>query len=104
MIRAIILMIMAAVAAAPTATLAETIVPSAVACDSRTGVIKQLAERYAESPVAIGVTQDSNVIEVLASAGGTWTIIITTPNGVACIMGAGEYWELLPAKPTGPMS
>jgi hypothetical protein len=40
------------------------------------------------------------VVEVLAdSAGSTWSIIITMPDGMACIVASGEHWEpLLPIK------
>ena len=35
-------------------------------------------------------------MEVLTSPdGGTWTIIVTTPQGFACLVAAGEGWHPL---------
>ena len=58
-------------------------------CDQRTRVIKLLAQRFAESPVAIGVTEQGGLVEVLSDIdGGTWTIIVTSPQGLSCV---GSY-------------
>jgi len=32
---------------------------------------------------------------------GTFTIILTRPNGLTCVMAAGENWEDLPKRLTG---
>ncbi len=63
-------------------------------CDSRESVLKTLAKKYQESPVAVGVTNNGGLVEVLsASKGSTWTIIVTTPQGVSCLVAAGEAWR-----------
>lgn len=67
------------------------------ACTKRADVIGHLANKYSEAPVAIGLANNGGVIEVLSShAGDSWTIIITMPNGTACMVAAGESWELVP--------
>ncbi len=72
-------------------------------CDSRDTVIKHLANKYKENPVAIGVTNSGGLVEVLTTASGTtWTIIVTTPQGMSCLVAAGEGWrfkEQLAADP-----
>jgi hypothetical protein len=64
------------------------------ACGRRTDLLKELADRYKEAPVAIGLASNGSLLEVLSSGGGTtWTIIITAPNGTSCLVAAGEDWR-----------
>ncbi|PCH81187.1 MAG: hypothetical protein COB90_05245 [Hyphomicrobiales bacterium] len=32
-------------------------------------------------------------IELYVSASGSWTMLITSSNGKACILAAGKYWQ-----------
>ena len=65
-------------------------------CDKRAKVLDLLSQKYKESPVAIGVTTNGGLVEVLsAEEGGTWSIIITAPSGVSCLVAAGEGWQAL---------
>ena len=56
-----------------------------------------LSNKYSESRVAFGVTANGGLVEVLKSGPqaktDTWTIIITTPKGVSCLVAAGEGWR-----------
>ena len=64
------------------------------ACADRTKVIERLAERYGETRQSMGMHQNNGVLEVYASSDtGTWTILVTMPNGVACLIAAGQSWE-----------
>ena len=66
-------------------------------CNQRDEVLKLLSNKYSESPVAFGVTNNGGLVEVLKSTPSakddTWTIIITTPQGVSCLVAAGEGWR-----------
>lgn len=63
-------------------------------CGARSDVITGLQGKFSETPVAIGLSNNGGVVEVLASPdGGTWTIIVTDPQGISCLMATGEYWE-----------
>ena len=65
-------------------------------CDQRARVIGHLAQKYKEAPVAIGVTSTGGMVEVLTTGdGGTWTIILSNPNGTSCLVAAGEGWRAL---------
>ena len=65
-------------------------------CSERDNVIKRLASEYSEVPVAMGLANNGGVIEVLAGKEGeTWTILVTMPNGVACLIAAGQHWEAI---------
>ncbi len=66
-------------------------------CGGRADVIKSLLERYDEKPVSMGIANNGGVLEVLVG-GNTWTIIITMPNGTACLIAAGEDWAQLQVK------
>ena len=67
-------------------------------CGSHGTVSDKLKESYAEAPVSMGVTLGGGVIEVYASPKGTWTLVITQPNGVSCLIAAGQDWEELPKQ------
>lgn len=73
-------------------------------CASRAEVIDRLAESYGESRQSIGMAPQGRVVEVFASLEtGTWTITVTLPNGVTCLVASGQSYENLeePVRPTG---
>ena len=81
----------------PTEAMAQMQAPSqGQQCDERTKVLGHLATKYREAPVAIGVTSAGGLVEVLSTGdGNTWTIIVSNPNGVACLVAAGEGWRAI---------
>ncbi len=75
----------------------------AAPCAKRSDFLQHLATKFAEAPVATGVTADGAVLEILTLASGSWTILVTKPTGVTCGVVAGEAWSQSPepAKPGG---
>jgi len=72
-------------------------------CDERNNVLELLAKKYKETPIAAGVTNTGGLVEVLTDTkSGTWTIIITTPQGMSCLVAAGEGWRNFDPLPTDP--
>jgi len=72
-------------------------------CQDRTSILAELASKYRESPVAMGLDSTGGLIEVLATEGGrTWTIIISRPDGFACVLSSGEAWRQRSPAPSGP--
>ena len=64
-------------------------------CTARDGLLSQLESKYGEVPVAIGVA-DGALIELLTAKDGvTWTIILTSPQGLSCLIASGEGWRPL---------
>jgi hypothetical protein len=64
------------------------------ACADREQVVARLAEQYGETLQSVGMNNDNAVLEIYASEDtGTWTILVTRPDGVACLIAAGEMWE-----------
>lgn len=62
-------------------------------CVKRTDFLDHLSKNYDEAPVAMGLTSSGRVLEVVASENGSWTIIVTMPNGVSCGIASGESWQ-----------
>ena len=93
---AISLFVPLAIAAAPTPAAAQAV------CSERSTFVRGLAAQHRESPVALGIIADGKVLEVLASKDGTWTILVTSPNGRSCVLAVGESWEELKLKSAGP--
>ena len=65
-------------------------------CGSRADFIKALSDKYQETGKALGIAGQVNLVEIFASKAGTWTILVTTPEGKSCIIAAGSSWEDLP--------
>ena len=62
-------------------------------CVERTDLLKHLESKFDEAPVAMGLTTRGGLLEVVVSRTGSWTIIVTAPNGISCGVAAGESWE-----------
>ncbi|MGH6946880.1 MAG: hypothetical protein ACREDZ_06090 [Kiloniellales bacterium] len=70
-----------------TPTAAET-------CGSYDSLRDQLRAVYQEQRAASGITKDGQLLEIYASdENGTWTILVTAPNGPACLVTAGDAWR-----------
>ncbi len=69
---------------------------SAQNCAPREDVIKQLAKSYGETRRGIGIARQGAVMEVFASdQTGSWTIVVTLPEGVTCLIASGKSYETL---------
>lgn len=66
------------------------------ACGSHAMFVKQLAERYGEGSIGIGMSANGKtVIELFVNTEtGTWTILTSTPIGWSCMIASGENWQI----------
>lgn len=65
-------------------------------CAPRDVVVDRLAERYGETRQSIGLGANNAVVEVFAShESGSWTITVTMPNGLTCLVASGQAYETL---------
>jgi len=65
-------------------------------CGPRDAVLGRLADGYGETRQSMGLGANNQVIEVFASDDtGTWTITVTLPNGVTCLVASGQAFEEL---------
>ena len=63
-------------------------------CAKRDMIVERLASKYGESRQSAGLNQNNGMVEVFASnETGTWTILVTMPNGISCLMAADKAWE-----------
>ena len=63
-------------------------------CSDRASIIEQLENRYGETRQSMGLQQGRGLVEVWASEEtGTWSIVVTSPQGVTCLMAAGEAFQ-----------
>ncbi|MEL7115639.1 MAG: hypothetical protein AAGP08_08605 [Pseudomonadota bacterium] len=74
-------------------------------CADRETVVERLASKYGESRQSIGLAPNNAVVEVFASSEtGTWTITVTNPSGLTCLVASGQAYEAVeevtPAKGT----
>jgi hypothetical protein len=72
-------------------------------CAKRDQVMDLLATKYGETRQGMGVADNSSVMEVFASDDtGTWTITVSSPDGIMCLVASGQGYEAmvdeLPAK------
>ena len=94
MARTIATALIAAFLASP--TMAQSV------CGDRGDFLRHLSRNYAEAPVAMGLVSNGTLLEVLVSKNGSWTVIVTRPDGTSCMLAAGETWEELPMLTAGP--
>lgn len=68
-------------------------------CGQRTQVVERLQSKYGETRQSVGLAANNGVVELYASeTSGTWTIVITMPNGMTCLVAAGDSFELVQGK------
>jgi hypothetical protein len=85
MVRVVVLAGLFAISAFPVAAQAL--------CGDRDEIIKHLNQGYEEAPTGMGIAANGGVLELLTSDGGSWSILITMPNGGSCIVATGDAWE-----------
>lgn len=74
--------------------LAQNAQAQQASCADRSMVVERLQDRFGESRQSVGLGRNNAVVEVFASATtGTWTIIVTMPTGMTCLVASGESWE-----------
>jgi len=74
-------------------------------CDAHDKITKHLGAQFTEDPVSLGLARNGKVVQVFSTEDGeTWTIVMTAPEGVSCIVAAGKYWQNLPVVPKGPVA
>lgn len=70
-------------------------------CGNHAALTRTLGEKYKETPKFIAITGNINLIEVFTSAAGTWTVLITSPDKITCIVASGDSWEAMPPVTLG---
>lgn len=78
------------------ATVAAATAPARAApmsCAERTDIVQKLDDAYSEKRQASALTSTGSVLEVYVSMSGTWSMLVSKPDGTACVVAVGEAWE-----------
>ncbi len=88
--------------AAPAAPAGAQFTQVQMVCGKRADMVRQLSEKYGETRRSMGLAEGRGVVELYASEEtGSWTILITSPQGTACMMAAGQAFQVEPVKAVG---
>ena len=67
-------------------------------CGERVKVLSALSDRFEELPSAFGLVGEQTLVELLVSKSGSWTMVMTKPSGMTCVLASGQSWEKYPEK------
>ena len=63
-------------------------------CGAHDAVAGQLAKTYGEQARSMGLAEDNTVMELYAAPQtGTWTLTVTLPSGMTCLVASGNNFE-----------
>ena len=62
-------------------------------CTAHDKLSDMLNTKFGEQKLGMGLAGSSAMVELFVSAKGTFTLVSTNTDGVACIVGAGDGWE-----------
>lgn len=66
-------------------------------CVARETARDQLEKRFDEQVVGRGLANSGKAMfELFVSEKGTWTVVVSEPNGRSCIVASGESWQHMP--------
>ena len=70
---------------------------SAQTCGPRDQLVAQLTEKYKEISRGVGLTSATQVVEFWSSkTTGSFSVLVTYPNGTTCILATGSNWTEAP--------
>lgn len=77
-------------------------------CAPAAQIIERLGNQFGEHLSAAGLDAQGRMLAVYSNpASGTWTVTVTTPDKVSCVVASGEGWSYErpePVKPRGRVS
>lgn len=62
-------------------------------CADRGDMVDKLKTDYGETLRGAGLQSETGVVELFVAKSGTWTLLVTFPNGVSCPVAVGEHWN-----------
>lgn len=92
------------------AALATPALASEQYCDDRDRLLAAALQHYGETVRHQAIRTDGRMLEVLASDGGSYTIVFTAPvaksaqvpsGRISCVVDTGEHWHDVEPKPVG---
>lgn len=71
-------------------------------CAARAAMIERLATTYNEKRQLVAMSGQNAMLELFASDQGSWTITVTQPSGLTCIVAAGQNFQYVVDKHIDP--
>ena len=63
-------------------------------CDERSHIVGKLKSQHGESVLGLGLSGPQAAFEIWrAKRTGLWTITVTRPNNMTCIVATGSHWQ-----------
>ncbi|MGI9424064.1 MAG: hypothetical protein ACR2PA_12795 [Hyphomicrobiaceae bacterium] len=63
-------------------------------CGPRDQALRQLEHHHSEQVFGRGLAPDGTaMMELFVSKSGSWTVLVSRPDGRSCIIAAGESWH-----------
>lgn len=100
-IRILLRSVLAGFVAATPLGLVTTPATAQMLCGDRDQIVVSLSDRWDEQRTGIGLSSSGAVWEIFSSQNGTWTMLVTTPDGPTCIVSAGEHWDAMVVETLG---
>ncbi|MGQ0683494.1 hypothetical protein [Bradyrhizobium sp.] len=73
---------------------------SAGPCASRPDFVAFLKDNFGELETGYGLSNRGHLVEMFVSPDGSWSILLSQPDGRSCLVDAGEAWIVM--SPAGP--
>lgn len=70
-------------------------------CTGLPDALAALQQRYGEAPRVSGLVSNGSLMIVTASEAGGFSVLLVSPEGVACMVAAGEGFALTEAPKPG---
>ena len=71
-------------------------------CVPTPSAYEQMTTRYNEARIYAGVLPNGSIAELWASPAGTFSVLITDPRGMTCMIASGENGSAAPAPALAP--
>ncbi len=69
----------------------SSIVAAQMLCVERVDMLNRLASEYGEELIEVKMIEEHGLLEVLKSrTRGTWTLLLTKPGGISCVLATGR--------------
>ena len=71
-----------------------------VPCGDGAGIIAHLEKAWGEDTAAVALDAGGGWVQILANPKtGTWSLLVTRPDGLTCLVMSGEAWEPIAPPP-----
>ena len=70
-------------------------------CGSTEEAYQALSEKYNETRQGMGFAESGAIVEFWASITGSWSAIVSFPDGTTCLIASGQDWTFAP-EPAEP--